>query len=83
MTAEHELRAALAASYADAADRAADAEDAAALQRAGDKLLEVLDTLPARREAVAGGVPRDGVDDRGKLLQLMDSPPVVGDSADA
>lgn len=78
MTAEHEVRALLAERYAALVDAAAAAGDGPGLLRAGDKLLELLDTLPIR----AGGEPGDsGSDDRGQLLRVLDSPAAVGDAS--
>lgn len=81
MTAEHEVRALLAERYAAIVDRAAAAGDGGELLRAGDKLLELLDTLPIRRPE--GGGAGDGSSPRGQLLTIMDGGPEVGDSAHA
>jgi hypothetical protein len=82
MTVEHEVRALLAERYAAIVDRAASSGDGAELLRAGDKLLELLSTLPIR-EAGGGDGSGDGSDDRGKLLSIIDSGPTLGDAADA
>jgi hypothetical protein len=80
MTAEHEVRALIAERYAKAVDDAAAAGDDAALLRAGDKLLEVMDTLPIRTAARGEG-HGSGDNDRARVLELVDSPPTVGDTA--
>jgi hypothetical protein len=78
VTAEHEVRALLAERYAAIVDAAAAAGDGPGLLRAGDKLVELLDTLPIR----AGGESIDsGGDGRGKLLRVLDSPAEVGNSS--
>lgn len=82
MTTEHEVRAHLAERYAALVDRATAASDGRGLLVAGDKLLELLGTLPIRTSG--GGDSGDsGGDRRGQLLTLMDSGPTVGDSANA
>lgn len=78
---EDELRVLLAEKHAALVDDAVAAGDAAAMVRASDKLLEVLDTLPVR--LAGGGDAGDGTTKRGTLLRIMDSPPQVGDRADA
>lgn len=80
ITLEHEVRASLAERYADIVDRSAKSEDDAALLKAGDKLLEVLDTLPVRS---SGGEGHDDGSPRGKLHAIMDGGPTVGDAANA
>jgi hypothetical protein len=61
-------------------DRASASGDGAAVVRAGDKLLEVLDTLPVRKpEGGGAGDSRSG--ERARILSIMDSPPAVGDTA--
>lgn len=77
VTAEHEVRALLAERYAAIVDAAAAAGDGPGLLRAGDKLVELLDTLPIRE----GGVSDDGGGGRGKLLTIMDGGPEVGDAS--
>ena len=79
MTAEHEVRALLAERYAAIVDRAAADDDAVALLRAGDKLLELLATLPVRK--AEGGGAGDSGSSRGQLLTIMDGGPTVGDTA--
>jgi hypothetical protein len=80
MTLEHEVRAKLAERYADLVDRASTSSDGPALLRAGDKLTELLDTLPIR--APGGGDSGDSGDGgRGRVLELLDRPPTVGDSS--
>lgn len=79
MTAEHEVRALLAERYAAIVDRAATDDNAGELLRAGDKLLELLDTLPIRM--TEGGGAGDGSSARGQLLTLMDGGPTVGDTS--
>lgn len=79
MTTEHEVRALLAERYAALVDMTAALGDGPALLRAGEKLLELLDTLPIR----AGGESDDRGGRRGKLLTIMDGGPEVGDSAHA
>lgn len=81
MTVEHEVRAVLAERYAAIVDRAASAGDGRELLAAGDKLLELLDTLPIRTGG--GGGEGDGGTPRGKLLTILDRGPSVGDSANA
>lgn len=76
---EDELRVLLAEKHAALVDDAVAAGDAAAMVRASDKLLEVLDTLPVR--VSGGGDAGDGSGKRGTLLRLMDGPPQVGDTA--
>lgn len=84
MSVEHEVRALLAERYAAAVDRASSEGDAGALLRAGDKLLEVLDTLPlVVDEKPAGGDAGDGTRKRGELLELIHSEPGMGDAADS
>ncbi len=83
MTAEHEVRALLAERYAAAVDRANRAGDARGLLTAGDKLLELLDTLPIRVGGGDSGDERSGGDERGRILTIMDGPPQVGDSSNA
>lgn len=81
MTLEHEVRAVVAVRLAQVADRCSSSGDGAGVVRAGDKLLEVLDTLPVR--AAGGGAAGDGGNGgRGTVLELFDSPPTLGDSAD-
>lgn len=84
MTAEHEVRALLATRYADLADRASTAGDGPGLLRAGDKLLELMDTLPIRGQGVnpgdGGGIGAGG--ERERLTLVLDGPPTVGDTAD-
>lgn len=84
MTTEHEVRALLAERYAAIVDLAARDGDGRALLVAGDKLLELLDTLPIRKpDPVGGGGSGDGGTSRGQLLSIMDGGPQVGDSANA
>lgn len=82
MTTEHEVRALLAERYAAIVDRAAAAADGSELLRAGDKLLELLDTLPIRTTAEGGGAGDSG-SPRGQLLTIMDGGPSVGDTANS
>jgi hypothetical protein len=84
MTTEHELRAVVAERIAHAVDRAAAAGDEARLLKASATLLELVDTLPVRSDVPGGGAAGDGGDDRrSAALRLLDSPPEVGDAADA
>lgn len=84
MTTEHEVRAVLAERVAAAADRAANRGDEAGLLRASARLLELLDTLPVRPvDAPGGGGSGDSSGERGRVLSILDSPPTVGDAADA
>lgn len=80
-TLEDELRVLLAEKHAAMVDDAAAAGDPVGLVRASDKLLEVIDTLPIRKPE--GGGAGDGDGPRGRLLRVLDSPPSVGDTADA
>jgi hypothetical protein len=79
MTLEHEVRALLAERLADLVDRAARDSDAKVLQSASSDLLDVLDTLPIR-PAREGGED-DGANARGRVLELIDSGPTMGDGA--
>lgn len=84
MSVEHEVRALLAERYAAAVDRASSAGDAGALLRAGDKLLELLDTLPlVVDETPKGGASDDSGSERGKVLGIIHGGPTMGDTADA
>lgn len=82
MTAEHEVRAVIAERYAAALDAAVARGDEAGMLRAGDKLLELLDTLPVR-SAEGGGAGGGSDGGRGHLVAVLDGPPQVGDAADA
>ncbi len=79
MTSEHEVRAVLANRYAELVDRAAAAGDGPGLMKAGQQLLEVLDTLPVRKPE--GGAGGDSSGDRGGLSLVLNGPPQMGDSA--
>lgn len=82
MTLEHEVRALLAMRLAAAVDRAAKAKDDRLLLSVGPRLAELLDTLPVRESRE--GVPADdGSGGRAKILEIMHSPPEVGDAADS
>lgn len=83
MTVEHEVRALLADRYAAAVDRAASEGDAGGLLRAGDKLLELLDTLPlvVVEEKPKGGGAGDGSSEHGAILGIIHGGPELGDSA--
>lgn len=81
LTLEDAVRVLLAERYAALADDATAAGDGQAFTRAADKLLEVIDTLPIR--APRGGGGDDSGSERGRVLQLMDSPPSVGNAADS
>lgn len=81
MTLEHEVRAVIAERFAELVDRASEDGDGAAVVRAGDKLLEVLDTLPVRKPG-GGGAGDSGSGERARILSIMDGPPAVGDTAD-
>lgn len=84
MSVEHEVRALLADRYAAAVDRASSDGDAGALLRAGDKLLELLDTLPlVEVEKPAGGAGDDGSGERGAILRTIHGGPELGDTADS
>lgn len=76
MTPEHEVRALLAERYADVVDRCSAEADSVGLVRAGDKLTELLDSLPVR--VPEGGGSGDSGDGRGKLLTIMDGGPTMG-----
>lgn len=84
MSLEHEVRALIAMRYAAIADLASKSGDGRAVIAAGDKLLELLDTLPVRASGSGGGGEGDaGTGGGGKLLGLVHSGPEVGDTADA
>jgi hypothetical protein len=84
MSVEHEVRALLAERYAAAVDRAASEGDAGALLRAGDKLLELLDTLPlVAIEPAGGGGAGDGSSEHGAILGIIHGGPELGDTADS
>lgn len=86
MTAEHEVRALLGDQLAAACDKAAagSESDLRGLLSASERLLEVLDTLPIRPlEVPGGGAAGVGSGERGRVLELLDSPPQVGHAADA
>jgi hypothetical protein len=85
MTVEHEVRALLADRYAAAVDRASSEGDAGGLLRAGDKLLELLDTLPlvVVDEKPVGGVAGDSTGEHGAILGIIHGGPELGDAADS
>jgi hypothetical protein len=84
MSVEHEVRALLADRYAAAVDRAASEGDAGGLLRAGDKLLEILDTLPlVVVEKSGGGDAGDGTGEHGAILRTIHGGPELGDTADS
>jgi hypothetical protein len=86
MSVEHEVRALLADRYAAAVDRASSEGDAGALLRAGDKLLELLDTLPLvaiEPTTAKGGDAGDGTGEHGAILGIIHGGPELGDAADS
>jgi hypothetical protein len=84
MTVEHEVRAVVAQRYAAVADLASKSGDGRGVLAAGDKLLELLDTLPVRGDRSGGGDGDDaGSGSSGRLLGIVHSGPEVGDAADS
>lgn len=82
MTTEHELTGAMAGKVASLVDDYARRGDGAGMLRAVNTLRDLVDTLPIRE--VRGEVPTgDGASGGATLHAIIDSPPVVGDTADA
>lgn len=83
--ARHEVDVLMADRWAELIDRASAAGDGDMLARFAVRLSATLDRLPIEpADAVGGGSPHVGSSGRdGKLLELVDGPPTLGDAADA